>query len=217
MSEYIRGIALILEGATEKVFYKNYLEWLAEKNNCQFKRIVSKKDVDIFYEWKKGEETILIKFNVVGTITQIVHSGKWFINNCVKKEKIPWYVFLCYDVDSVEADISKFYVDDWKILREQIKRAKANDIIDLAAKADIEDVMLMDLEGICRFLNTKTVNLDSLKGRKGKAKLKQLYRSCGQTYHEGDRANSMIANLDFEKIVNLSPIQLNLLNKHILE
>lgn len=217
MSKYTKGIALILEGSTEKVFYRNYLEWLAVKSGCEFIRVVSKKEADIFYEWKHGETTILIKFNVVGTITQITHSGKWFINNCTKKEKIPWYVFLCYDLDSADADISKFYAGDWKILREQLKKAKAKSIVDLAAKADIEDVMLIDLEGICRFLDIEPVDSDSLKGRKGKAKLKQLYRSCGKSYHEGDRSNSMVSNLNFDIITNLSPIQLYRLKDAIFE
>ena len=91
---------------------------------------------------------LLIKFNIVGAVTQIIHSGKWFANTCVKKFKIPWQVFLCYDTDSPDKDISKFYEDDWKLLRDELKKAKAKDIVDLAASADIEDVMLVDLEGM---------------------------------------------------------------------
>ena len=43
--------------------------------------------------------------------------------------------------------------------------------------------------------------------------MKALYRSCGKTYHEGERAADMINELDFEIIMNKGPIPLNLLKK----
>ena len=36
MGEYTRGVAFVLEGATEKVFYRAFLKWFAEQNNCSF-------------------------------------------------------------------------------------------------------------------------------------------------------------------------------------
>lgn len=209
-NEFIRGIAFIVEGATEKVFYRNFLQWLADNNeNCSFNKIDNPDIGEIAFEWLSGEESILIKFNVVGTVTQVVHSGKWFTNTCAKKYKIPWQVFLCYDTDSPDKDISKFYEGDWKLLRDELKKSKAKEIIDLAASADIEDVMLVDIESICKYLGITAPK--ELKGRKGKAKMKALYRSCGNTYHEGDKAENMIKNLDFQKIINEGPIKLNLI------
>lgn len=213
-NEFIRGIAFIVEGATEKVFYRNFLQWLADNNeNCSFNKIDNPDIGEIAFEWLSGEESILIKFNVVGTVTQVVHSGKWFTNTCAKKYKIPWQVFLCYDTDSPDKDISKFYEGDWKLLRDELKKSKAKEIIDLAASADIEDVMLVDIESICKYLGITAPK--ELKGRKGKAKMKALYRSCGNTYHEGDKAENMIKSLDFQKIIKEGPIDLKKLENNI--
>jgi hypothetical protein len=119
-------------------------------------------------------------------------------------------VFLCYDTDSAEYDISKFYRDDWKILRKDLAKAKAEEIIDLAASADIEDIILTDLAGVCAYLGIQIP--EELFGRKGKAKMKALYRSCGNTYHEGDKAEAMIEELDFQKIIDCSPLDLKKLS-----
>ena len=203
---YTRGIAFIMEGTTEKVFYRAFLKWIAESNNCTFARGESIDNGDIYFEWDNGTEKVLIKFNVVGTVTQVSHSGKWFTTKCSKEYRMPWKVLLCYDTDNSENDISKFYQDDWKILRNDLKRARAEEIIDLAASADIEDIMLYDVEGVCRYLGIEVP--EKLTGRKGKAKMKALYRSCGSTYHEGDKAESMVESLDFQKIVDNSPLEL---------
>lgn len=203
---YSRGVAFILEGTTEKVFYRSFLKWVSENNSCIFERGENLDNADIYFDWDNGHEKVLIKFNVVGTVTQISHSAKWFSSKCAKEYRMPWEVFLCYDTDNPDDDISKFYQNDWKILRNDLKKAKAEEVIDLAARADIEDIMLYDLEGVCRYLNISVP--DSLKGRKGKPKMKELYRSCGNTYHEGDRAEPMIETLDFQKIVDNSPLDL---------
>lgn len=204
------GIAFVLEGATEKVFYRTFLMWLAQQNNCSFIKGDNLDNGDVYFEWVNCTEVILIKFNTVGTVTQVSHSGKWFTNKCANKYKIPWTVFLCYDTDSSEYDISKFYQDDWKLLRKELARAKAKEIIDLAASADIEDIMLFDLSGVCTYLGIDVP--DKLSGRKGKAKMKALYRSCGNTYHEGEKAKPMIESLNFQKIIDSSPLELQKLS-----
>ena len=197
-----------MEGATEKVFYSSFLRWLAKNNEgCSFNKIDNHDIGEIAFEWESGDEAVLVKFNVVGTVTQVTNSGKWFANTCSKKYKIPWRVFLCYDTDSPDKDISKFYQDDWKLLRDELKKAKAKEIVDLAACADIEDVMLIDIEGICKYLGISVPT--ELKGRKGKAKMKALYRSCGSTYHEGEKSADMVETLNFQKIMDDGPIDLH--------
>lgn len=203
---YTRGIAFIMEGTTEKVFYRTFLKWIAKSNHYTFVKGEGIDNGDIYFEWDNGTEKVLIKFNVVGTVTQVSHSGKWFATKCSKEYRVPWKVLLCYDTDNSENNISKFFHDDWKLLRNDLKRARAEEIIDLAASADIEDIMLFDVEGICRYLGIAVPK--KLTGRKGKAKMKALYRSCGSTYHEGDKAESMIESLDFQKIVDNSPLEL---------
>ena len=206
---YTKGIAFIMEGSTEKVFYRSFMTWLANRQGCKFEKIDALDTGEVLFEWINGDETILIKINVVGPVTQLVHSGKWFSNTCAKRYRIPWNVYLCYDTDNHDYDISKFYRDDWKLLREELKKSKAKKIVDLAARADIEDVMLIDLLGICRYLGIAPP--EKLAGRKGKAKMKALYRSCGKTYHEGEKSADMVEKINYEKIIRDGPIPLNLL------
>lgn len=216
MENYTEGIAFILEGTTEKVFYKAYLDYLLSMSvNASLVKEVSPDDGEIVFCWSNGDKKILIKFFVVGAITQIVHSGKWFQSKCIKKYKIPWTVYLCYDTDSSNADISKFYEGDWIILRQELEKAKANTVIDLAASADIEDIMLYDMESVLKFLGIQMP--DKLQGRKGKAKMKALHRSVGKAYHEGERAKDLIEKLDFSKITQTAPINLKVLKEHLLK
>ena len=215
MDKFTEGIAFIMEGKTEKVFYKCFLDYIRATNpDIDFVREVSE-DGEIYFIWSTLVKRILIKIFVVGTISQITNSGSWFANKCTKKIKIPWSVYLCYDTDASTAEISKFYEGDWKLLRRALKRAHAVNIVDLAASADIEDIMLYDLEGVCRFLKISVP--EKIVGRKGKAKMKMLHRSCGQTYHEAEKALPLIEALDFNKIMEKSPIDLKRLKQHLLE
>ncbi|MBE5953889.1 MAG: hypothetical protein E7257_06980 [Lachnospiraceae bacterium] len=215
MDNYTEGIAFILEGATEKVFYKEYLKYLSTLDEkASLIRDKSAENGEIVFCWKCEDKNVLIKFYVVGTITQVAHSGKWFRNMCCKKHNIPWTVYLCYDTDSSNSNISKFYEGDWNLLRQEIYEAKTSTIVDLAASADIEDIMLYDIENILTFLGITMP--EKLVGRKGKAKMKALYRRAGKTYHEGERAKDMISKLDFDNITKNAPIKLDVLMKHIL-
>ena len=36
--DYSRGMAFIMEGATEKVFYRSFLKWIAEQKQCTFEK-----------------------------------------------------------------------------------------------------------------------------------------------------------------------------------
>ena len=89
---YTKGIAFTMEGSTEKVFYRSFMTWLANRQGCKFEKIDALDTGEVLFEWINGEETILIKINVVGAVTQLVHSGKWFSNTCAKRYRIPWNV-----------------------------------------------------------------------------------------------------------------------------
>lgn len=202
-----RGFAFILEGDTEKEFYYSFLEFLCRKHGAILSRTVDKSDPDIIYEIQICDDIYLIKFNVVNTITQVPHTGKWFNSQCAGKygSGMNWYVFLCYDKDDYKEDISKFYEGDWAVLRRSLKSAK--EIIDVAAAADIEDIMLQDIEHICKFIGCEIPLI--LRGRKGKTKLKNLFKEHGRYYHEGKRAKEVIDSLDMNLLIeaNLVPLK----------
>lgn len=164
----------------------------------------------MYYCLENAEYKVLVMFNVVGTISQITNSGNWFEKRCYGQfRNLGWTVFLCYDTDNYSQNISKFYEGDWKELRKTISKHKSCSIIDLAAHADIEDIMLLDLDSIFKFLEIDPVPLPS--GSKGKMKMKKLFRSKGQgcAYHEGNRAEPLIKSLDLDKIIYLSPVSLS--------
>ncbi len=194
-----KGFAFILEGDTEREFYFSFLEFLCQKHGATLSRTINKSDPDINYVLKTEDGASLIKFKVANTITQVPHTGKWFNSQCVGKydSGMDWYVFLCYDKDDYKEDISKFYEGDWMFLRKSLKKAKQ--IIDVAAAADIEDVMLQDNKNICHFIGCEPPV--TLKGKKGKAKLKNLFREHGRCYHAGKRAKDLIHALDMNALI----------------
>ena len=94
-------------------------------------------------------------------------------------------------------------------LRKTIAKRKSCSIIDLAAQADIEDIMLIDADGVFRFLDLPVSVIPT--GAKGKSKMKKIFRQKGpgSAYHEGARAEELINALDMDKIIMLSPVPLS--------
>lgn len=206
-----KGIAFILEGDTEKVFYLSLLKHLCKKySGISLCKQTDTSSGEIFYTLGNAERKVLIKFNVVGTISQITNSGSWFEKRCYGQHKsLTWSVFLGYDTDNYMPNISKFYEDDWRELRKTISKRKSCSIIDLAAQADIEDIMLIDAEGVFNFLGIAPITIPS--GSKGKAKMKKIFRAKGSgcAYHAGSRSEDLINALDFDKIISESPVPLD--------
>ena len=218
------GFAFILEADTERVFYDALLHFFAQKHpECILTEAIDTDNFERFYTVCGPFGSHIVRMNSVGTITQIHNSLSWYRNKCTgsKGKSFPWTVFLCYDTDSYNADVTKFYEGDWKNFRQQLERGRTSEVLDLAANAEIEDIFLQDLHGISEFmgLNSDLQPSDIPSGRKGSARLKQLFitqRKLGMTnksYHKGERARELIGCLDLQKIVDTSPIPLNLIEK----
>ena len=167
------------------------------------------------YELSGAFGSRVVCFNSVGTITQIHNSGSWFKNVCFAKAvSCPWTAFLCYDTDAYDADVTKFHRGDWKLFRESLLKLGDIKIVDLTAKADIEDIMLLDLRGISVYMkrDTDLTPEDIPPGRKGSARMKRLFiqqRERGKTnsfYHKGSRARALIDCLDLDLITEKSGI-----------
>lgn len=205
------GAAFILEGDTEKVFYLTLLRHFCSKHSgTQLDKHIDPASGEPFYVLTRSNSSkMLIKLFVVGTITQVSHSGSWFVSRCCQPYKsIQWSIFLCYDTDNYLNNISKFYEGDWKALRQTLNRRKTKEIVDLAASADIEDIMLQDSDGVYAFLGLPPAPIP--KASKGKTKMKKIFRSKGPgvAYHEGDRAEPLITALDLDRIIAQSPVPL---------
>ena len=206
-----KGIAFILEGDTEKEFYWALLNHFCSKHPGSYLNRIQLDD-DIYYHLKmssSNDYSILIKPYVLNSISNISHAAAWFKTQCRKKySPLNWTVFLCYDTDSYNDDITKFYEGDWSILRKKLKPAK---IIDLSAKADIEDIMLLDENSIFKYLGIEPREIPN--GKKGKTRLKRLFRCAGSgvAYHSGTRAKELINSLDFDLIISRAPINLTII------
>lgn len=221
-----QGFALILEAQTEYEFYQALVEHLARRHpECRIEKQVDPENFEPYYlVWGPFGKRI-VRMNAVGTITQIHNSIQWFNNRCAAlKNCKSWTVFLCYDTDSYNADITKFYQDDWQMFRDRLSSEKVGRIVDLAASADIEDVFLQDLDGIRRFLGMEEELTCEMipAGRKGSARLKQLLiqlRSQGKTtryYHKGARARELIQCLDLDRVIKSGILPLEKLEEIFL-
>ena len=201
------GLAFILEGDTEKEFYLSFLDFLCRKHGATFERKLLDDTPDVIYMIQKASERILVKFHNVTSISNMPRAGRWFTSQCASyyKGKHNWYVFLCYDTDNYKNDVTNFHEGDWAALRTRLKRATR--IIDVAAAADIEDVMLQDLAGVCNFLGCAPSGV-VLRGSKGKKKMQRLFREHGAYYHEGIRAKPLIDSLDMQLLIDHGKIPL---------
>ena len=195
MDDFVKGIAFVFEGYTEKYFYLSLMEHLSAKYRCQLKQ----DPIEDYCILKCPHSKKIVKTIVVGTNTQVPNSGHWFKNVCFKNhDKIPWIVFLCYDADDYLSNITKFHEGDWKDLRENYL-CDAQNVVDLTAHADIEDIMLADFEGVCNYIKIDSSSVPH--GRKGKSKMKYLFRLGKQHYHEGKRAKPLISSLNKDIIM----------------
>lgn len=212
---YEKGLAFVVEGATERVFYEEYLASLCDAMGMQMVKNLGTQENS--YIVTRGDRSLVVMINSVGSVTQMTNSQTWFKRTCRDGfEKMPWYVFLCYDTDCYTGDITKFYESDWRRLRQAIEE-DAESVTDLAACADIEDIILCDLSGVLAFLGLSP-ETGMPNGRKGKAKLKKLFRmvAINNAYHEGGRARELIRALDMSKIERVAPIPLSAI-KDVLE
>ncbi|MEC4175739.1 hypothetical protein VJ918_03035 [Adlercreutzia sp. R21] len=214
MLEYVQGVAFIVEGATERVFYEQYIRSAADERlvSTPFGEESEWGFDDLMIAGDQGD--ILVRFNNVGTVTQMPNSAAWFKRSCrARWPSLPWTVFLCYDTDSYDVPISKFQSESWNLLRKDLEES-ADEVIEIAAAADIEDVMLADFEGVLRYLGLDpAAPLPS--GGKGKSRMRKLFkmRSVRHPYHEGEKALPLIQTLDMRKICAASLVPLGRINE----
>lgn len=206
-SGYSRGLAFIVEGDTEKVFYREYLADLCSRLGYTLnKDEASQEDLHVI---GMGDGEALAMFWSSNSVSNIASGSVWFRRACV--EAYPgtqWSVFLCYDTDGYNVPITKFHEGDWTQLRHDVAE-DALDVVDMAAEADIEDVILCDLENVLSFLGLSN-DTQVPPGNKGKAKLKKLHRmaASNRTYHSGSRARPLIQALDMERLRSCAPVPL---------
>lgn len=98
-----------------------------------------------------------------------------------------------YDTDVFEA--RNPLMVDWNALKKAVKRLGIEEFIQLGIKSSIEDWLLCDLDGICRFLKLKDIP-KSLKGNDGNEKLNDLFGRANKVYQKGYQAKNLVNTLD---------------------
>ena len=111
-----------------------------------------------------------------------------------------------YDTDVFEE--RNPLIVDWNALKKAVKRMGIEEFIQLGIKSSIEDWLLCDQEGICRFLKLKDFP-KSLKGNSGNEKLNDLFGKAKKVYQKGYQTKGLVAALNMDVIRDM--------NKDVLE
>ena len=129
-----------------------------------------------------------------------------FLPEAKKKGQRIQTVCCSYDTDVFETGNPQ--IVDWSILRKAVKRLGIEEFIQLGIKSSIEDWLLCDQEGICRFLKLKEIP-KTLKGNSGNEKQNDLFVRAKKIYQKGRQTQNLVAALDMGVIRNK--------NKNVLE
>lgn len=117
-----------------------------------------------------------------------------------KKRGMKIYGVSCsYATDVFENEESP--IVDWNKLKKSILRLGIEEFCRVEVKSSIEDWLLDDIEGLCKFLKLKEVP-KYIKGENGYAKLLNLFKRSGRVYAKGLSIEDFIDYLSIETIRN---------------
>lgn len=102
---------------------------------------------------------------------------------------------VCCSYDTDVFEVRNPLIVDWEGLRKSVKRMGIADFIRLGIKSSIEDWLLCDMAGVCRYLKLKSIP-KALKGANGCARLNDLYNKAGKVYQKGYQAKGLVETLD---------------------
>ena len=164
-------VVLFVEGETDEVFFKALID---------------------YYRTVSTSEMRPCKIYNLRGVTR--YSSKLLAklkNDCLPDAKNKGYriqtVCCSYDTDVFE--VRNPLMVDWSALRKAVKRM------------GIEDWLLCDQEGICRFLKLKDVP-KTLKGNNGNGKLNDLFGRANKVYQKGYQTKDLVASLDMGVLRN---------------
>lgn len=106
---------------------------------------------------------------------------------------------ICCSYDTDVFEMRNPLMVNWNTLKKAVKRMGIEQFIQLGIKSSIEDWLLSDLEGICRFLMLTPIP-KSLKGNNGSEKLNDLFGRAKKVYQKGYQIKELVATLDMSVI-----------------
>ena len=108
---------------------------------------------------------------------------------------------VCCSYDTDVFEVRNPLMVDWNALKKAVKRMGIDELIQLGIKSSIEDWLLCDEEGICRFLKLKDFP-KSLRGNSGNEKLNDLFGKAKKVYQKGYQTKNLVDALDMGVIRN---------------
>ena len=184
MSKYV---VIFVEGETEEELYKNYIIPLI-RNELPNKKL-------------ECEVSILNVRGVGGFKNDSIMKFKRLIEKNPNKEFI---VALCYDTDIFEfASVPPI---DWNKVQSKMEKEGANKVIQVRARKSIEDWLLYDVEGICRWLRIQVPS--KVTGKNGYDKIKTLFKKGNKIYIKGRKVSGLLERLDINKILEKANAEL---------
>lgn len=176
-------VVLFVEGETDEVFFKALIDYYRTVSTSEMRpcKIYNLRGVTRY------SSKLLAKLK----------------NDCLPDAKNKGYriqtVCCSYDTDVFE--VRNPLMVDWIALRKAVKRMGIEEFIQLGIKSSIEDWLLCDQEGICRFLKLKDVP-KTLKGNNGNGKLNDLFGRANKVYQKGYQTKDLVASLDMGVLRN---------------
>ena len=175
-------VIIFTEGETEEIFYNRLLNEIKVETN------ISK-----FYIDKLEKRCLkgISKFD-----KKLINIYK---NNLSKKYRdYEIVVFLCYDSDVF--DFSTKPPVDWEDIEKKLYKLGASKVYHIEAKKCIEDLFLIDINGICDFLKINVPR--NVRGRDAVEKLNYLFYKGKRIYQKGYSTKGFIESLDISLILN---------------
>lgn len=190
MSKNKNVVLIVTEGETDELFYKKILEVLRSKTPYNY-FLVDKIDYICVKGFGKFDSKLKNKFKRLAKKYKRIN----------KNTQI--HVFLCYDNDVFIGKKNPPII--WSNIESDLRRNGADYIYHIIADKAIEDFILIDFEGILKYLNIKKANKNDYQGIDG---LKKLHKKAGKGYIKGNKCDELLNNLDFKVIESEICLQL---------
>ena len=174
-------VIFFIEGDTEAVLFPAIIQYYRSSFACK-KVVLHIENLNGFGNYKRKAKGKL----------------KYLLQK-IKKEHGELKVVLCnYDTDVFDFNINPPI--DWKQLKKEFEDiTKQKNVQLIPIKSSIEDWLLSDIDGLCKFLRTKK-KPKKLSGDNGYDKICHLFRQNNKSYYKGYECKSIIAHLDIAKI-----------------
>jgi len=174
-------VVIFVEGDTDKVFFDHLVRYYRE---------VCKQEIRSCEVYNlKGVSRYVSKF-LQKLKNELLPEAK-------RKNREIIAVGCSYDTDVFEQNIVP--VVDWKVAEKGVRRLGISTFCEVQVKSAMEDWLLDDMAGLCRYLKLNDVPT-SLKGRNGFEKMDNLFKKGKRRYSKGFQISDFIQELDMGAI-----------------